>query len=190
MKNLTKLSLYLLPCIFLLVACGGETSTKGNWSSSDMDRCTSDMISEMKDDPESEEMLELAGVSMEDFASCACEKVESLYESESAASIALDGMSDEEVGMLILSCFGDLSDMIEEAVELEESFDDRGWTEEMANEFLDGCVGDEAAMQGYCACVLENIMTDFDPSDLEYWDDEDYESLADLYSDCLELIEY
>ena len=56
MKNLTKLSLYLLPCIFLLVACGGETSTKGNWSSSDMDRCTSDMISEMKDDPESEEM--------------------------------------------------------------------------------------------------------------------------------------
>ena len=67
-----------------------------------------------------------------------------------------------------------------------EELDDRGWTEQMANEFLEGCVGDE----GYCACVLDNIMTDFDPSDLESWDQDDYESLAELYSDCLELIEY
>ena len=189
MKNLTKLSLYLLPCIFLLVACGGETSKKGNWSSSDMDICTSEMISEMNDDSESEEMLEMAGVSMEEFASCACEKVESLYGSYSAADVALEGMSDDEVGMLILSCLGDLSAIIGDAVEAEE-LDDRGWTEQMANEFLEGCVGDEAAMEGYCACVLDNIMTDFDPSDLESWDQDDYESLAELYSDCLELIEY
>jgi hypothetical protein len=120
MKNLIKLSFYLLSFNFLLVSCGGETSTKGNWTSSDMDRCTSDMISEMKEDPEAEEMLTLAGTTKEEFAACACEEVEKLYESEYEARIELDEMTDVEVGMMILSCFGDLEDLIKLGMEMEE----------------------------------------------------------------------
>lgn len=195
MKNLIKLSIYLLSFTFLLVSCGGETSTKGNWTSSDMDRCTSDMISEMKEDPESEEMLTLAGTTMEEFAACACEEVEKLYKSEFEASIALDGLTDEEAGMMILSCFGDLEDLIKLGMEMEEDEVTteeygEGWSEELAIVFLNGCIGDDPEMEGYCTCVLDNIMTDFDASDLDYWGEEDYEALAELYSDCLELISY
>jgi len=43
---------------------------------------------------------------MDGFAACACEKIEVLYESLDEANVALDGLSDEEAGMLILSCFG------------------------------------------------------------------------------------
>ncbi len=194
MKNLIKLSLYLLSFNFLLVSCGGETSTKGNWSSSDMDRCTSDMISELKADPESEAMMAAAGTSYEEFATCACEKVSEIFDSYSIAD-ADESMSDEEAGMMILSCFGDLEDLIKLGMEMEE--DEltteeygEGWTEELATEFLNGCIGDDAEMEGYCTCILENIMTNFDASDLDYWGEEDYEALAELYSDCLELISY
>jgi hypothetical protein len=45
-------------------------------------------------------------------------------------------------------------------------------------------------MEGYCTCFLDNIMTNFDPSDLHYWGEEDYEDLSELYSDCLELISF
>lgn len=120
MKNLMKSSLYLLSFTFLLASCGGESSTKGNWSSSDMDRCTSDMISEMKDDPESEEILSLSGSTMEEFAACACEKVSEVFDSYSIAD-ADESMTEEEAGMLILSCFGDLEDIIKLGLEMEDS---------------------------------------------------------------------
>ena len=96
---------------------------------------------------------------------------------------------------MILSCFGDLEDLIKLGMEMEEDEVTteeygEGWTEELATEFLNGCVGDDAEMEGYCTCVLDNIMTNFDASDLDYWGEEDYEALAELYSDCLELISY
>jgi len=119
MKNLMKSSLYLLSFTFLLASCGGESSTKGNWSSSDMDRCTSDMISEMKDDPESEQILSLSGSTMEEFAACACEKVSEVFDSYSIAD-ADESMSEEEAGMLMLSCFGDLEEIIKLGMEMEE----------------------------------------------------------------------
>lgn len=106
---------------FLLTSCGGETSIKGNWTSSDMDRCTSDIISEMKADAEAEEMLTLAGTTMEEFATCACEELEKLYKSQYEATIALDGMPEEEAGMMILSCFGDLEALIKLGMEMEEN---------------------------------------------------------------------
>ena len=119
MKNLMKLSLYLLSFTFLLVSCGGESSTKGNWTSSDMDRCTSDMISEMKADLESEEMLILAGTTLEEFSTCACKKFAEIFDSYSIAD-ADESMTDEEAGMMILSCFGDLEDLIKLGMEMEE----------------------------------------------------------------------
>ena len=118
MKNLMKLSLCLLSFTFLLVSCG-ESSVKGKWTSSDMDRCTSEMISEMKGDPESEEMLVLAETTPEEFAACACEKVSEIFDSYSIAD-ADESMTEEEAGMLILSCFGDLEDLIKLGMEMEE----------------------------------------------------------------------
>ena len=185
MKNLIKLSLYLLSFNFLLVSCGGETSTKGNWSSSDMDRCTSDMISEMKADPESEEMLILAGTTMEEFATCACEEVEKLYKSEYEASIALDGMSDEEVGMMVLSCFGDLEDLITLGMEMEEGKE--GWTEEFINDFMKGCSGDASEMSEYCDCVLSELMLNYTPEDMISVTEEDMMQM-DGFNDCVELL--
>ena len=189
-----KLSFYLLSFTFLLGSCGGESSTKGNWSSSDMDKCKTDMISEMQNDPESEEILSLSGKTMDEFAACACEKVSEKFDSYSIAD-ADESMTDEEAGMLILSCFGDLEDLIKLGMEMEEDEVTteeygEGWSEELVTAFLGGCIGDDIEMEGYCTCVLEKIMIDFDASDLDYWGEEDYEALAELYSDCLELISY
>ena len=193
MKNLMKLSLCVLSFTFLLTSCG-ESSMKGKWTSSDMDRCTSDMISEMKADSESEEMMEAAGTSYEEFAACACEKVSEIFDSYSIAD-ADESMTEEEAGMLILSCFGDMEDLIRLGLEMEEDEVTteeygEGWSEELVTAFLGGCIGDSPDMEGYCTCVLEKIMIDFDASDLDYWGEEDYEALAELYSDCLELISY
>ena len=186
-----KTSLYLLSFTFLFMSCV-DSSKKGAWSSSDMDRCTSEMISVMKDDTESEEILSLSGSTMEELAACACEKVSEVFDSYSIAN-SDESMTEEEVGMLILSCFGDMEDLIKLGMEMEEESDEEygdGWSEELANAFLNGCIGDDSEMQWYCTCVLDNIMTDFDASDLDYWGEEDYEALAELYSDCLELISY
>jgi len=119
MKNLIKTSIYLLSFIFILSSCGGESSTKGNWTSSDMDRCSSDMISEMKDDPESENILSLTGSTPEEFAACACEKVSQVFDSYSMVDTD-ESMTDELAGMLILSCFGDMEDLFKLGMEMED----------------------------------------------------------------------
>ena len=189
MKNLMKTSLYLLFFTFLFMSCG-DSSKKGAWSSSDMDRCTSDMISEMKDDPESEEILSLSGSTMEEFATCACEKVEELYESESEASTALDKMSDEEIGMLILSCFGDMEDFIKLGMEMyEEPAEEYGnrWSEEFINDFMEGCSGDAPEMSAYCNCILTQLMLNYTVEEMDFITEEDMMQM-DGFEDCLELL--
>ena len=120
MKNLIKSSLYLLSFTFLLVSCGGESSTKGNWTSSDIDDCKSDIILEMKGDPEAEQMLVLAGTTPEEFATCGCGKLEGLYESKYEADIDADNISEEDAMLIFLSCFGDLESLIDLGMEMEE----------------------------------------------------------------------
>ncbi len=191
MKNLIKTCLYLLCFTFLLASCGGESSTKGNWTSSDMDRCTSDMISEMKDDPESEEILSFSGSTMEEFANCACEKVEELYESEPEASTALDEMSDEEIGMLILSCFGDMEDLIKLGMEMEDEStseeNDVEWSEEFINEFMESCSGDDSEMTAYCNCMLTQLMLNYTVEEMEVLTEEDMIKM-DGFEDCVGLL--
>jgi len=63
-----------------------------------------------------------------------------------------------------------------------------GWSEEQGQDFINGCIGDDPDMELYCSCVLGNIMTEFEASDLEDWGEEDYEVIAERYSDCLLLI--
>tara|TARA_B100000767_G_C19677973_1_gene498222 strand:+ start:377 stop:955 length:579 start_codon:yes stop_codon:yes gene_type:complete len=191
MKNLIKTCLYLLCFTFLLASCGGESSTKGNWTSSDMDRCTSDMISEMKDDPESEEILSFSGSTMEEFANCACEKVEELYESEPEASTALDEMSDEEIGMLILSCFGNMEDLIKLGMEMEDKStseeNDVEWSEEFINEFMESCSGDDSEMTAYCNCMLTQLMLNYTVEEMEVLTEEDMIKM-DGFEDCVGLL--
>jgi hypothetical protein len=190
MKNLMKTSLYLLSFTFLFMSCG-DSSKKGAWSSSDMDRCTSDMISEMKDDPESEEILSFSGSTMEEFANCACEKVEELYESEPEASTALDEMSDEEIGMLILSCFGDMEDLIKLGMELEDEStseeNDVEWSEEFINEFMESCSGDDSEMTAYCNCMLTQLMLNYTVEEMEFLTEEDMIKM-DGFEDCVGLL--
>jgi hypothetical protein len=190
MKNLMKSSLYLLSFTFLLASCGGESSTKGNWSSSDMDRCTSDMISEMKDDPESEEILSLSGSTMEEFAACACEKVSEVFDSYSIAD-ADESMSEEEAGMLMLSCFGDMEDLIKLGMEMEDEStseeNDVEWSEEFINEFMKSCSGDDSEMTAYCNCMLTQLMLNYTVEDMEVLTEEDMIKM-DGFEDCVGLL--
>ena len=193
MKNLIKLSFYLLSFTFLLGSCGGESSTKGHWSYSDMDRCTSDMISEMKADSESEEMMEAAGTSYEEFAACACKKFAEIFDSYSIAD-ADESMTDEEAGMLILSCFGDMEDLIRLGLEMEEdevttdANSEGGWTEMVINEYMTECAIDPA-MEGYCSCILAELIEKYTIEEASLLTEEDFANL-DSFEDCLELIEY
>jgi hypothetical protein len=118
MKDLIKLSLYLFSFTFLLVSCGGETSTKGNWTSSDLEKCKSDIISEMQNDPASEEILSLSGKTMDEFATCVCDNVSEAFDSYSIADED-ESMTEEEAGMMFLSCFGEES-LIDLGIEMEE----------------------------------------------------------------------
>jgi len=170
MKNLMKLSLCLLSFTFLLVSCG-ESSIKGKWTSSDMEKCKVEGIKEIEKDTETEEMMALMGTSNDEFVSCACEKFEEKYDSYSIASIEADKMSEEEAGIMMFSC-----------IDTEKSWKGIG------SLFLGGCIGEDPAREGYCTCVLENIMTDFEPLEMLSWGDEDYEVITERYSDCLALI--
>ena len=189
MKKLIKTSIYLLSFIFILSSCGGESSTKGNWTSSDMDRCSSDMISEMKDDPESENILSLTGSTLEEFAACACEKVSQVFDSYSMADKD-ESMTDEEAGMLILSCFGDMEDLIKLGMEMEDEStseeNDVEWSEEFINEFMESCSGDDSEMTAYCNCMLTQLMLNYTVEEMEILTEEDMIKM-DGFDDCVSL---
>jgi len=111
MNNLIKTSLYLLSLALLIVSCDGKISRKGDWSSSDLKKCKYDVLSELKNDSEFEAMLPSMGVTIEEFASCVCEKIAEDFESYQIADREMEGMSDEEAGMMMISCFGDLEEL-------------------------------------------------------------------------------
>ena len=119
MKNLMKLSFYLLFFTFLLGSCGGESSTKGNWSSSDIERCKDEGIVELENDDELNEMMDVIGSTSDEFVSCVCETLEEKFDSYNIADVEMNAMTDEESVMVILSCFGDLEDLIKLGMEME-----------------------------------------------------------------------
>jgi len=118
MKNLIKTSLYLLSFTFLLISCG-ESSTKGDWSSSDMNSCKKDGVKELEGDPDIKNMLILFEVDVENFIPCICEKLEEEYDSYKTADKAMNDKTAEEAGRWMLSsdCLGAHGDDIFEANE-------------------------------------------------------------------------
>ena len=111
MKKLMKLSLYLLSFTFLLVSC--ETSTKGDWSSSDMNDCIKDGVKELKE-PDTKYMLTMFNIDIDDFVPCICEKLEEEYDSYKVADKAMVDMGEEAAGRWMMSsdCLGvDIDDI-------------------------------------------------------------------------------
>jgi hypothetical protein len=184
MKSLMKSCLYLLSFTFLLGSC--NTSTKGNWSESDLKKCNSELKKGMYEESTSEEVdaiFDDLGKTTDEIVLCACEVLEGIYSSFSEA----DNADEDDLAPLLLPCMmddvrGDMDYSVEPNT-------DNGWNQLIVDMFMQGCAADQV-MEGYCVCILENMMRDFDASDLDNWGDEDYEALNELYSDCLELISY
>ena len=114
MKNLMKTSLYLLSFTFLFISCG-DSSKKGAWSSSDMDKCKSEIKKGMYEDDgkeEVDEMLSSFGKTMDQVSACMCEEFEKKFSSfEEADNEDKNSMSEEEAGKLMMTCCGlDLPD--------------------------------------------------------------------------------
>ena len=111
MKNILNTSVYFLTFSFLLISCIEQTSTKGKWSSSDMKKCTQEAYDGIKEEEGVEEMMSLAGISFDEFITCVCEKLEENYDSYSIAEDEMDEATDEEAGMMMLSCLGNLENL-------------------------------------------------------------------------------
>jgi hypothetical protein len=78
-----KLLLVLLALPFLF-SCGGESSTKGNWSVSDLEKCKSEIKKGMyeEDTPENvDAIFNDLGKTTDEVALCACEFMEGKYSS-------------------------------------------------------------------------------------------------------------
>jgi hypothetical protein len=82
----------------------GESSTKENWESFELESCKYDLMSEMKTDTDMKEILSQAGKTFDEFTTCLCEKLEENFDSYDIASASFMIMTDEESLDLWLSC--------------------------------------------------------------------------------------
>ncbi|MEC9209846.1 MAG: hypothetical protein VX762_05405 [Bacteroidota bacterium] len=84
------LTLYFLAFSFLFLSCVEQNSTKGSWSSSDIQKCKQEGLDDNnnvtgKVRENAEEYYALAGTSLEEHVTCYCEKMEKNYDSYSIA---------------------------------------------------------------------------------------------------------
>ena len=111
MKKTFNLFLYLLTFSFLIISWAGQTSSQGKWSSSDMEKCIQEPSEWLQEEDGVEEMMSLAGISFDEFITCCCEKLEENYDSYIIANEKMDEKSEEEAGLFMLSCFGNLENL-------------------------------------------------------------------------------
>ena len=83
----------------------GESSTKENWESSELESCKYDFMSDMRNNTDMKEILSQAGKTFDEFTTCICEKLEENFDSYNIASAATMIMTDEELLEMYLSCF-------------------------------------------------------------------------------------
>ena len=118
MKNLIKLSLYLLSFTFLLVSCGGDSSTKGAWSSSELDQCRADLKEGMQEEMISEEIESfemMYGSTIDDVCDCMCSKIEDMYSSYFEADIKIENdLTEDDAAAMMISCMLSSADSDEE----------------------------------------------------------------------------
>ena len=164
MKNLMRLSIYFLSFTFLLVSCG-PSSEKGNWSDSDLEKCQLEIKKGMYEDGTPEDVdaiFNVLGKTTDEIALCLCEIYEGKYSSFFEADNDDEIDSEEELEMVMLSCLGDMEDLIKLGMEMEDEStseeNDQEQSEEYINEFMESCSGDDSEMTAYCNCMLTQLM--------------------------------
>ena len=177
MKNLIKISLYLLSFVFLFISCG-DSSKKGAWSSSEMNKCKSEIkvgMYEEEGKDAAEEIFASLGTNADELSVCMCEKFEKEYSSfiEADNDPELENMSDQEAVEMLLSCLN--------------TTDEGGWSEAMINSFITNCATDPA-LEGYCSCILEEIMEKYTIAEMTAITEDDIINL-ETFKDCIELID-
>ena len=176
MKKLIKTSLYLLSFTLLFTSCV-DSSRKGAWTSSDINKCKSEIKEGMYEDEEKDVVDELwvsLGMNTDEVSACICEKFEKEYSSfkEADSDPDLDNMSDEQVAEIIMSCL---------------TTDEGGWSDGMINLFMTNCAIDPT-LERYCSCILEEVMEKYTWAETILLTEDDYTNF-ETFKDCLELID-
>tara|TARA_B100001250_G_scaffold308425_1_gene270330 strand:+ start:1378 stop:1755 length:378 start_codon:yes stop_codon:yes gene_type:complete len=98
MKNILKTFLHFSFFSFLIISCSTEqTSTKGNWSSSDIKKCKEYLMPLTgKVRENAEKFWASEGKSLEENITCSCEKMQENYESYEIAVEKLNIIGSEE----------------------------------------------------------------------------------------------
>lgn len=87
----------------LFISC--NSSKKGKWSQSDMDKCKSEIIIGMKSSGADEAFVyQEYGQTMDELSNCVCDNVANKYDSFEEADSQLLGVSDEDLADLFFSC--------------------------------------------------------------------------------------
>ena len=175
MKNLIKISLYLLSFTLLFTSCV-DSSRKGAWTSSDINKCKSELKVGMYEEGKDaiDDLFASLGTNVDEISACMCEKFEKEYSSfrEADSDSNLINMSDEQAGEMIMSCL---------------TTDEGGWSEAMINLFMTNCAIDPT-LEGYCSCILEEVMEKYTMAEASLLTEDDYTNFETL-EDCLELID-
>ena len=173
MKNLKTISFYLLSFTFIFISC--EISTKGSWTSSDMNKCKSEIKIGMYEDGKeyADEMFTLLGTNVDELSGCMCERFEKRYSSfrEADNSSDLENIDDEEMIEMMTPCFTNA---------------EGGWSEGMVDIFMQNCATDPT-YNGYCNCILDELMEKYTVAEVTTLTEDDYANF-ETFEECLELL--
>ena len=100
-----KKLLLLLLCVPLIFSCG-ESSTKGKWSTSDLEKCKSEFKKGalQGEDESGQNIIDMYGKTAEEITSCMCEQLMITYSSWSESKRLLPTLSEEESSEIMGSC--------------------------------------------------------------------------------------
>ena len=173
-----KLLLVLLALPFLF-SCGVESSTKGNWSVSDLEKCKSEIKKGMyeEDTPENvDAIFNDLGKTTDEVALCGCEFMEGKYSSfsEGDNDPELEMMTEEQLAEFMMPCIFDA--------------ETGEWTSSQINLILKNCTADNPALEAYCSCMLEEIKEKYTFLEISMLTEEDFTKF-DSYEYCITLIE-
>ena len=94
--------LLLLLCVSLILSCG-ESSTKGKWSTSDLEKCKSEFKKGalQGEDESGQNIIDMYGKTAEEITSCMCEQLMIMYSSLDEAQYQL---SEKGLDEMLDSC--------------------------------------------------------------------------------------
>lgn len=155
--------------VFLLTSCGGDSSKKGAWSSSDLNKCRSDAKEGMQEEMTSEELtsfVSLYGTTVDDLCDCMCNKLEDMYSSFAECNANIDSdMTEDDAAAMILACMlsSDYdSEEVDSDEEIEESTDAEVVSESSANLSYQCPLCDGVTVYACPDCSGELIWCDLD----------------------------